>query len=351
MNTKTVHDDDDDRFCDRLPKLECHAHLNGSIPRETFRHLRAEAISRHPELALSEFPFGCQSIDRFFRAFQDDIYKVTDTPSAISYATESVLKSFEKDGCVYLELRTTPRTSSFMNMEEYLEAVLGVIEAFDQEKMLIRLILSVDWKHQQHEALSIVDLGARFRNRGVVGIDVCGNPILSEKFQQLIPALTRAREMGLKITLHFAEIASQQPYLIQHLEGFQPDRLGHATFLSTMAQHYVVERKLPIEICISSNIKCGTVASIEAHHFKWALEHYIPVLISESDTDDVLVFDNSSSQEYSIALQLLKGKRSHLIQLVKVGIEHIFGSTEDKLWLNQKLNAFQSTEEKQDVLS
>lgn len=325
-------------FCRKLPKLECHAHLNGSIPRATFLKLRKEAASRHPELA-SEFPFDSHTIEKFFGAFQNDIYKVTDNPEAVSDVTNSVLQAFEEDGCIYLELRTTPRSSEFMDKEQYLDTVLKAIESYDQTNMRVRLLVSVDWKHSTEEALAIIDLAQKQRGRGVVGIDVCGNPAKSHDYQKLVPALEKAREeYGMKVTVHFSEIKAQGPYLNGQLSGLKPDRLGHATFLTNSAQQQVIRNKLPIEICITSNVLGKTVRSVEEHHLRWAVKNEVPVLIS---TDDTLLFETTSTNEHRLALRILDGDRELLLKQIKTGIGKTFATDEDKTWMRSKMEAFE----------
>ncbi|EGG11849.1 uncharacterized protein MELLADRAFT_88931 [Melampsora larici-populina 98AG31] len=332
----------DIQFCKQLPKLECsHAHLNGSIPRHKFLELRAIAAEKHPELA-SEFLFDSHTIEhtaRFFGAFQNDIYKVTDNPKAVTAATMSVLESFEKDGCIYLELRTTPRNCESMDKAQYLDTVLKAIESYDQSNMRVRLLVSVDWKHSTEEALAIIELAQKERGRGIVGIDVCGNPTLSGRYRELIPALRKAQEeYGLKVTVHFSEIEAQGPYLDHQLSELKPDRLGHATFLTDSAQQHVITNKLPIEICITSNVLGKTVKSVEEHHLRWAVKNGVPVLIS---TDDTLLFETTSANEYQLALQILGGDRALLLKQMKIGIEQTFGTDEDKAWMRRKMDAFE----------
>lgn len=81
------------------------------------------------------------------------------------------------------------------------------------------------------------------------------------------------------IRLH--QIEAQLPLLESHL-SLDPDRLGHATFLTPSAKSTIIAKKLPIEICIGSNVACKTVPSVEEHHVGWALENEVPILICVS---------------------------------------------------------------------
>jgi adenosine deaminase len=98
-----------------------------------------------------------------------------------------------------------------------------------------------------------------------------------------------------------------------------PSRIGHATFLHSAARERVLSDKIPIEICLSSNLLCKTVDDIKEHHINYWLEHGLPLAICASpisapnipaealilwcmQTDDTLVFRNSLVEEYALLL-------------------------------------------------
>lgn len=279
----------------------------------------------------------------FFTLFGEHIYHILDRPEAITKAAVAVLKSFKDDGCMYLELRTTPRVfpghpNSF---QDYLDAVFAAIELNDESDMMVRLILTVNWDFEPEKVKEIAELAieARLLGRCVVGIDIAGNPqkslFCTERF---FSEVIKARAAGLKLTIHFAEIPEQKPLLEKQLVALTPDRLGHAVFLTTEAQQNIVQHQLPIEICLTSNLRTGSIASVEEHHFRWAVKNRIPVLIS---TDDTLVFGTTLSKEYERALMLLNGDCEMLLQVVKDGVSCVFGSTGDKELLMKKIVDFE----------
>ena len=185
----------------RLPKAELHAHLNGCIPLETLREL-AEAtpasslyqddlIARGLETLLAGVQL--ESLDNFFALFPA-IYALTSTPHATRFAARAVLRQFLGPGylqpddppqCEYLELRTTPRANENMTREEYLSAVLDEVEVYPPSKAA--LLVSVDRRMSEEDAVSVVDVAIKLRKQGrrVVGIDLCGTPCVSCSYQAL----------------------------------------------------------------------------------------------------------------------------------------------------------------------
>ncbi|MBW0547375.1 hypothetical protein O181_087090, partial [Austropuccinia psidii MF-1] len=316
-----------------------HAHLSGAIPLETLKELHRDALRRNPSLGPCPEPSSHTDLNRFFIFFDSILYNILDTPLAITKATAAVLDFFAQDGCIYLELRTTPRKLSGAPLNLYLQSVVAAFANHDHSKMIARLILSINWDFDPLKVKEIVDLAIIAKDQGhpLVGLDLCGDPQKSFKFKSLLPQLHRAKQNGLKLTIHFAEIPQQINQLSDHLIQLQPDRLGHANFLSDEIKKDIILHKRPIEICITSNLKTSSVPSLEAHHFKWAVEHNVPVLIS---TDDPLVFETNSTHEYSLALSLLKGNRQKLLSILSTSILYTFCSIQDQEFLLKKLHDF-----------
>ncbi|KAH7106372.1 Metallo-dependent hydrolase [Auriculariales sp. MPI-PUGE-AT-0066] len=297
-------------FISLLPKAELHAHLNGCIPLETLRELAKDYAPPEgsPIVDLTALASGVElkEIHDFFKLFPA-IYAITATPDALRIATVAVVEQFigmEPDaraqGCAYLELRTTPRETATMTRRVYLETVLDVLERYPAGRA--GLLVSVSREMEESVVQEVIDTAIALKDEGrrVVGVDLCGQPL----------HLARAKEAGLRLTVHVAE----------------PDRLGHATFLNEEARQFVEANRIPIEICLSSNLLCKTAPTIDDHHVKhWILKDH-PVAIC---TDDTLVFKSTLAGEYALLMAApplgLGLSESQIESIAKGGLDSSFG--------------------------
>lgn len=109
--------------------------------------------------------------------FTKYIYRLIDNVEAVRSSTLDVLKSFEDDGVMHLELRTTPRVGPEMSKDRYVKTILEAISAFNHSSKTMKtfLILSMDRRNTLEQAMEAVDLAIKYHNEGVVGVDLCGD--------------------------------------------------------------------------------------------------------------------------------------------------------------------------------
>lgn len=279
----------DTAFTMRLPKIELHAHLTGSITPQCLHEIWLQRMPLSPHLTIQD-PLEAMSKDKswdiqtFFPLFSSYIYELCSTKENIVYSTNAVLRDFADDGVVYLELRTTPRSSSSLSKKEYISTILECIRSFPrQDLMHTFLILSIDRRTTAEQAMEVVDLALKYRSSGVVGIDLCGDPSkgIVSTFQE---AFHKAKSHGLKITLHFAEVPASFPMIeLEKLLSYQPDRLGHVCHPPEAIKQEIVRRRLAVELCVSCNIQAKlTEGGVEDHHFGWWKDTGCPVVLCVS---------------------------------------------------------------------
>jgi len=206
----------------------------------------------------------------FFPLFSTYTYRLINDADSLTYTTLSVLRDFARDGVVYLELRTTPRAmpAAGLTKADYVRVVLDTIARFESEEekfpgMHTRLILSIDRRNTLEEALETASLAERFASQGVVGLDLCGDPTVTD-IAHLAPAfdVARRRRSGLGLTLHFAETeGSGTEEELRMLLGWEPDRLGHVIYVPGPVKEAIVKRggAVGLELCLSCNVHAGMI--------------------------------------------------------------------------------------------
>ncbi|KAG9522941.1 Metallo-dependent hydrolase, partial [Aureobasidium melanogenum] len=302
-------------FAQGIPKVELHAHLTGSISRQSLHKtwLRKKANDpsfdlEDPLIAIPRAADGEINVTSFFPIFDKYIYALISDQESIQNATTSVLEDFQDDGVRYAELRTTPRAipDAGMSKEDYVTTVLKAMDDFKgsvkeniagappYDKLHAKLILSIDRKNTLEEAFEVVRLALKYRHLGIVGVDLCGNPA-RKPISHLRPAFAEARAQGLGITLHFAEIAQEDPSELEEMLSWEPQRLGHVIHVPEELRKVITERKLGLELCLSCNVLCGlSQGGFAAHHFGEWWNAGVPIALS---TDDIGIFESTLSND------------------------------------------------------
>ena len=283
--------DVDADFTRGLPKIELHAHLTGSITPQCLHEIWTQRKLSETNLALED-PLKVLSKDQrwnivtFFPIFSQYIYELCSTPASILYSTNAVLQDFKDDGVVYLELRTTPRSSANISKDDYVASILDCIRNFaDRAAMSTYLILSIDRRNTAGQAMETVDLAIKYRSRGVVGVDLCGDPSKGD-VSSFREAFKKAKSHDLKIALHFAEIPSQGLELeLTTLLSYQPDRLGHVIHVPESIKQEIVRKGIGVELCVSCNVQAQmTQGGVGDHHFGFWKDSSCPVALCVCDS-------------------------------------------------------------------
>jgi adenosine deaminase len=272
---------------------QLHAHLSGSISRRCLHDIwlqKKSSAGKHglglqdPLVEMPEDKFD-YDLETFFPLFSRYIYALCSDASSILQSTISVLQSFQDDGVVYLELRTTPRAvpSVSITKDDYVRLVLSCIKSFGSSTMVTKLILSIDRGNSSQEAIEVVDLALKYRSEGVVAVDLCGNPARGD-VSTFRDAFKKAKDNKLKITLHFAEAPqSSTDTELRTLLSYEPDRIGHVINVPDDIKKVIVERKIGLELCLSCNVHAKMITgTFGDHHFGFWRGRGCPVILCVS---------------------------------------------------------------------
>ncbi|XP_064079482.1 adenosine deaminase-like protein [Macrobrachium nipponense] len=285
-------------YCKMLPKIELHAHLNGSLSDTTILRLlqdkRSAGVVNLPDSAEVVIKRGHnRSLEDCFTVF-GILHCLTDSVSAIETITRDVLQDFVADNVRYLELRTTPKViPGKMTKEQYIEAVLNVmIEEMQRSNITV---------HYSYLLTVLVEIS-----------DAWDTLQIAKKYKNIIPNKTET-------------LAILRSALI--------DRIGHGSYIhhessgSLEMVEMVKQQNIPIEICVSSNIMSGTVKNVADHHFKYWRKEGHPIIIC---TDDKGVFNTSLSEEFLICAEAFDLRTSDLNSLCLEAVNSTFLPQEER---------------------
>ena len=150
--------------------------------------------------------------------------------------------------------------------------------------MKTNLILSIDRGNDTAtDALETVNLAIAHRSKGIVGIDLCGNPTKGD-VSIYRSAFEKARSAGLGITVHFGETASSgSKDELETLLSYHPDRLGHVIHVPDDVKEEIEKRRLGLELCMSCNVHAKMIdGGFLDHHFGQWRWGECPVVLSVS---------------------------------------------------------------------
>ena len=154
----------------------------------------------------------------------------------------------------------------------------------DTHKMTTRLILAIDRAQMSPaDANEVIDLAIANRHRGVVGIDICGNPTKGD-VSVFAGTMERAKRAGLALTVHFGEVSSSTLVSssktaeeeaekaleseLREMLSWNPRRLGHVIHVPSGIKDEIKKRGLGLELCLSCNVHANMFnGGFADHHF------------------------------------------------------------------------------------
>ncbi len=270
------------------PKVLLHDHLDGGLRPATVIDLARDAgyedlPTADPAALGAWFRQGAdrKSLERYLEGFRHTV-GVMQTPEAIERVAAECAEDLAADGVVYAEVRYAPElsTQSGLSLDAVMDAWLAgfgrgaaAAEAAGHP-ITIRAIVTA--MRQLARSVEIAELAVRHRDAGVVGFDIAG-PEAGFPPSRHLDAFQLIHRADFHVTIHAGE-AFGLPSIWEALQWCGAERLGHGVrivdditpgpdgryALGRLAA-YVRDRRVPLEMCPTSNVHTGAVASIEEH--------------------------------------------------------------------------------------
>ena len=331
----------DRELIEALPKTDLHCHLDGSLRIETMLELAeqygvqlpaddAEGLTRALRLGATH-----EDLTSYLEAF-DWTCKVLQTREALQRVAFEVAEDAAAENVAYLELRYSPilHTSQGLRMDQVVQAVLdGLTEAERRYDIVTGVIICGIRNISPETSLQLAELAVAFKNRGVVGFDLAGAeedyPAKDHK-----EAFYLILNNNINCTLHAGEAYGPES-IAQAIHYCGAHRLGHGVRLREDGDllNYVNDHRIPIEICISSNIQTGSVKKLERHPFRFYLDLGLRVTLN---TDNRLVTATTVTDEYLLAAKRFGLTVEELRWVMVNGFKSAFLPFRDKKMLLRK---------------
>ncbi|MBZ5528360.1 MAG: adenosine deaminase [Acidobacteriia bacterium] len=311
-----------------LPKAELHLHLEGSIEPSTVSELAA----RHGETVTEEEArarYSYTDFAGFIEAFKW-VTAYLRGPEDFALITRRLAERLRAQNVVYAELTLSVGVMLWrkQSAEANFEAMLRVAEEFSRQGLRLRWIFDVTRQFGAEPALRVAEVTAKYAGEGVVAFGMGGDE-LSVPAAAFREAYDYAAEHGLHRLVHAGEIGGPGE-IRDAIELLGAERIGHG--ISAMhdpaLQELLAERRIPLEICPTSNLCTAALAKQLVRESAAITDHPLPALLRRGlpivlSSDDPAMFHTSLLGEYAAA-GAMGLREEELRRLLAMSFEHAF---------------------------
>ena len=267
----------------RAPKVVLHDHLDGGLRPQTIIELADETgytdlPTTDPTALAAWMRRGANRKDLtlYLETFAHTV-GVMQTSEAVVRVARECAEDLAADGVVYAEVRFAPElhVERRLTLDDAVEAVLeGFARGSAGTRLTIRAICTA--MRHLHQSVEVAEAAVRWRDRGVVAFDIAG-PEDGYPPDDHLGAFQYCHRENFHITIHAGEAYGPRS-IWKALQFCGAERLGHgiriAEDIDTDADgdrtlgrlaHYIRDRRIPLEVCPTSNVNTGVVASVAEH--------------------------------------------------------------------------------------
>ena len=321
----------------RLPKAELHCHLDGSLRPATMLELAREKGVSMPAPdaeALREYMTvrDAHNLEEYLERFAVTL-SVMQSEQSLERVAYELAEDAAHDGVRYIEVRYAPvlNVREGLSLEQAVEAPLrGLARAEREHGIIARVIVTAIRNMSPAVSQELAELAVAYRHRGVVGFDLAGGE-MGHPSRLHARAFEYARCHDLACTCHAGE-GDGADSVRQAVHVCGADRLGHATRLieDTSLTDYCNDHRIPLEICLTSNVQTRVASSYAMHPFREYFDRGLNVVLN---TDNRLMSGVTLTDEYVHASQSLGFTFDELSRVALNGFESCFLPYEERMAL------------------
>ena len=313
----------------KLPKTDLHCHLDGSMRLESILDLaekqKVKLPADHPDDLKKMIVCGShtKSLRDYLKGFEITL-SILQKEEAISRAAFELIEDVARENVWYIEVRFSPilHTRKGLSLGRIIEAVLDGLKR-GQRKFGTRFGLILCGMRNMNPRITkqLAELCIAYKYQGVVGFDLAG---AEEDFpaKHHREAFYLVLNNNINCTIHAGE--SYGPESIhQALHYCGAHRIGHGTNLKEDGDllNYVNDHRIPLEVCLSSNVHTKVVDSIENHPMRLYYDYGLRVTVN---TDNRLMSDTTETRELFLAATKLNFSEDEIRDLIIFGFKSAF---------------------------
>jgi adenosine deaminase len=324
-----------------LPKTDLHVHFQGSVRISTLRELAA--------IRGTELPPGLNGERYVWRDFFDFltqyglVTRAIEEPEYIHRVAVEICEDEAAQGVRYAEVTLSIIGQALRTGDwdgPVAAALDGFDEGFDRFGVRCRLVLDHPRGFPLPYAEQLLDVALAHRDRGVVALGLAGPE--AQSGSDLGPVFRRAIDEGLHSVPHAGE-AMGPDSIREAIDVLGAERIGHGFRViedaDLMAE--VADRAIPLEVCPTSNVVLGNVASYEEHPLPQLLEAGLVVTLN---SDDPAMFSSPVTGEFEAARRVFGLGDEQLADLARAGVRASYADdvmkqsleNEIDLWLKEE---------------
>jgi adenosine deaminase len=323
-----------DTFITRMPKVELHLHLEGSITPATLLRIAQRNnvdIPARDEAGVAQL-FNYQNFHEFLTVFMALARSLIRGEDFEDIAYDLGLHLADQN-VLYAEVMISP-SQYFMRGLDMDELVQGAAAGFAraQRERGVRVALAFDYGRQFGVDLAwqILEVAIRNRSHGVVAWSIGGDEVNNppEPFAELYAA---ARRGGLRLMAHAGEVVGP-PSVWGAVDALGCERLGHGirSIDDPALLVHLRERAITLDVSPTSNVRTGAVASIAAHPLRRLFDAGVRVTVN---TDDPTFFTTTLNDEYRLAARAFGFDADDLATLALNGVRATFLAKDEQMAL------------------
>ena len=316
-------------FFKALPKTDLHVHLDGSLRLQTILELAEKdgidlGVTNVDQLEKLIGPGKIHaSLEDYLKGF-DITLQVLQNESSLYRAAYEIAEDAAAENVRYMEVRYSPilHTQKGLATARILESVLSGLRDAESDFGIKSGVIVCGMRHVSPDiSLRLAELAVAFKNRGVVGFDLAGAEY-NNPAKDHLAAFNLILSNNVNVTIHAGE-AYGPDSIHQALHFCGAHRIGHGTRLREDGDllNYVNDHRIPLEVCISSNVQTGAVANLADHPFKFYHDLGLRVTLN---TDNRLITNTTMTKEFHLAYKQFDLTETDIIDIVVDGIKSSF---------------------------